>query len=40
VNFVAAPTHCRLTPKYTASSSFNGGVMIPPISPVVCQPLA
>jgi hypothetical protein len=40
VNFVAGPTHSPSTPNETESSSFSGGVMIPPISPVVCQPFA
>ena len=39
-NVVAGPTHSLSRPNHTPSSSFSGGVQIPPISPVMCQPLA
>src|SRR6266511_1234452 len=39
-NFVAGPTHWSSSPNQTPSTSFSGGAHTPPISPVMCQPLA
>ena len=40
VNFVACPTHWSSTPNQTPSTSLSGGAQTPPISPLMCQPLA
>ncbi len=36
----ALPAHLPLTPNQTPSTSFSGGAQTPPISPLMCQPLA
>ena len=40
VNLVAGPIHVPSSPNQTPSTSLTGGAHTPPISPVVCQPLA